>query len=253
MRTTRASSWWPRSFFQPGPIGRSITSCRANCAGSLRPANAYARLWAGRIARIGYCVRLENRLAENRRLKPLLGVVDAQLAVEPFDAAADRVDGRLLPVSAGGRFSKPWCRPGFAARRAPGKRSLSRSPITSPRGSRSSNSAPTQRRILNYLVGRSDPVPIRQLAEAAGCTTAPIQALRKKGLLEFESRRVDSGHLPAKATTAPEPHLDLNADSAARLSTRFFQPCTPASMPPCCCTASPAAARPKSTSRPSRK
>ncbi|MCA9263213.1 MAG: primosomal protein N' [Planctomycetales bacterium] len=49
---------------------------------------------------------------------------------------------------------------------------------------------PKQAAVLQYLVGCADAPTPADVANAVGCTTAPIQALRKKGLIQAEQRRV---------------------------------------------------------------
>ena len=48
---------------------------------------------------------------------------------------------------------------------------------------------PKQRRALQILCDARDPMTVSDLAQRAECTTAPINALRKKGLVRSESRR----------------------------------------------------------------
>lgn len=54
---------------------------------------------------------------------------------------------------------------------------------------------PKQSRIIEHLIEIGEPVPAPQLAEAVGCTMAPIMNLRKKRILLAEIRRIRSADL----------------------------------------------------------
>ena len=55
---------------------------------------------------VGYCVRLENRPAGRRRLKPLHSVLDQRSLLVAGHAAADPLDRRLLPLRLGVRVGR---------------------------------------------------------------------------------------------------------------------------------------------------
>jgi primosomal protein N' (replication factor Y) len=72
-----------------------------------------------------------------------------------------------------------------------------------------------QRRILDTLAQGGDDWTPRELAETAGCTTGPIDNLRKKGLIVAASRSVRTRHVvPAES---PGASLELNAEQTAAL------------------------------------
>ncbi len=164
---------------------------------------------------IGYCVRLENR-PSGRRLKPLRDVVDersllsppmlrlsewmAEYYLCPWGQVLEAVVPAGVRAGAGTRQTQFVSLPNHVAAR------LTQLKLTT-----------TQRRILTYLAGQAQAVPLAQVAAAAGCTPAPIQTLRKKGLVEFRSRRFDAGQTGETEHTVPQPHLELNDDQRAAL------------------------------------
>ena len=164
----------------------------------------------------GYCVKLENRLAGNHRLKPLDGVVEERTLLTPAMLRLTEwmADYYLCPwgqvleavVPAGVRGQAGTRKTQFVSLPSHVAARLTQLKLT-----------PTQSRILNYLAGRTRPVPIQQVAQAAGCTVGPIQTLCKKGLLDSESQRFDSGHLAEIELSEPEANLTLNADQRQAL------------------------------------
>jgi primosomal protein N' (replication factor Y) len=166
----------------------------------------------------GYCVRLENRLAGNRRLKSLHGIVDARTRLSPSmlgltEWMADyylcgwgQVLEAVVPAGvrgqAGTRQTQFVSLPTHVAAR------LSSLKLT-----------PTQKRIFDVLAGQQQAVPIQQLASAARCTLSPIHSLHKKGLVVLELRRHDAAPAGEAEVHVPEAHLTLNADQKHGLDT----------------------------------
>ncbi len=164
----------------------------------------------------GYCVRLENRLDVRRRLKPLHDITDERPLLSPAMLRLTEwmADYYLCPwaqvleavVPAGVRAEAGTRRTQFVRLPNHVAARLAQLKLT-----------PTQKRILTCLAGHEHALPMAQLAAAAGCTTAPIQTLRKKGLVEFETRRFDAGQAPQAAAGEVESHLELNADQRSAL------------------------------------
>jgi primosomal protein N' (replication factor Y) len=165
----------------------------------------------------GYCVRLENRLAGNRRLKPLDSIVDERSLLSPamlrltewmanyYLCAWGQVLEAVVPAGvrgqAGTRQTQFVSLPNHIAARLA---SLKFTAI--------------QKRIFDILAGQTAPIAIGHLAQAARCTPASIHTLHKKGLLDFQSRRVDAGELDALPAHPREEHLTLNADQQRALT-----------------------------------
>lgn len=165
----------------------------------------------------GYCVHVARRGDDHRRLKPLDAVADERALMTPgmlrltewmseyylcpWGQVLEAVIPAGVRVGAGTRLTQLVRLPNHVAAR------LAQLKLTA-----------TQRRVLTFLAGQTEPVPMRHVAEAAGCTTAPIQNLRRKGLVEIESRRFDSDPIPPARRVAPEPHLELNDDQRRALA-----------------------------------
>ena len=165
--------------------------------------------------RMGYCVRLDQRIVP-RRLKPVLSLVDERPLLGPamlrlsewmaeyYLCPWGQVLEAVVPAGVRGRAGTRETRFVWLPNRVAARLSGLRLP-------------PKQSRILSYLSGRREAMPVAQLAAAAGCTMAPIRALEKKGLLEFEIRRFDAGAAAGAPVTAAAPGLKLNADQQRAL------------------------------------
>jgi primosomal protein N' (replication factor Y) len=168
----------------------------------------------------GYCVRLENRARDRRRLKPLHSAVDQRALVGPsmlrltewmaeyYLCGWGQVLEAVVPAGvrgdAGTREARFVSLPNRVAAR------LSQLKLTT-----------TQSRILHHLAGRAQAVPIAQLAAAAGCTAGPIRTLHNRGLLEIETRRFFAGQSPGVSSAPAEPRLVLNTDQQRALDAIF--------------------------------
>lgn len=166
----------------------------------------------------GYCVRLENTPVGQRRLKPLEAIVDTRTLLGPsmlrltewmaeyYMCAWGVVLEAVVPGGvrgqAGTRETQFVSLPNRVAAR------IGQVKLTA-----------TQQRIVAYLAGRSGAVPIRQVARAAACTVGPIRTLHKKGLLEVESRRFDTGHATEPSVHTRVTDLQLNTDQRRALDT----------------------------------
>ncbi|MEX0678050.1 MAG: primosomal protein N' [Pirellulales bacterium] len=164
----------------------------------------------------GYCVRLAKGMAGNRRLKALASAIDPRALITPSMLR--------LTEWMSDYYMCPWGQVLEAVipagvRGAAGTRivQLVRLPNRVAARRTQLKLTPTQRRVLDYLAGRAHPVPIRQVADAAGCTLAPIRNLQNKGLVEIQSRRLDAPPAGEIAQAAAEPHLTLNADQHVAL------------------------------------
>jgi primosomal protein N' (replication factor Y) (superfamily II helicase) len=67
-----------------------------------------------------------------------------------------------------------------------------------------------QREIIDLVAQSEKPLDPTKLAQAVGCTLAPINLLRKRGLLATETRRTATG-APLHREEAKQQHLTLNA------------------------------------------
>ena len=164
---------------------------------------------------LGYCVRLESRTVGPRRLKELAGVVD-----EPrlFTPALMRLSAWIKDY-----YLAPWAQVletvvPSGVRAQAGTRLvtfLSLPPEVRERAAEL-KLPKKQAEIVAYLAARTQPVSSAALASAVGCTSAPIQSLRKKGLLIAETRRMGQT-VPVAAAVLLEDHLALNDEQRVAL------------------------------------
>jgi primosomal protein N' (replication factor Y) len=165
---------------------------------------------------LGYCVRVESKLAGKRRLKAVHDVADerpllspsmlkltewmADYYLCPWGQVLEAVVPAGVRAAAGTRITQFVRLPNHVAARLP---QLKLSTL--------------QKKIVTFLANQEDAVPLAQVAAAAGCTLAPIHNLHKKGLLELESRRFDAQQSVPAVRLPSQEHLQLNEDQRAAL------------------------------------
>ncbi|TWT43379.1 replication restart helicase PriA [Botrimarina hoheduenensis] len=151
----------------------------------------------------GYCVRLEHKeVSAGRRLKELIDVLDAESLVSPAmlrltQWMADRYQtpwGQVLEaVVPSGVRGKAGTRE-VTLLSVPTKVAAQLTTLTLP---------PKQQAVLTALAARTGPLTAKQLCLLVGCTTGPINALRKQGLIASHVERVDTDAISAAAQEAP--------------------------------------------------
>jgi primosomal protein N' (replication factor Y) len=170
---------------------------------------------------VGYCVRLEQKPGGQRRLKEVQSLVDERpllsLAMvrltewmsEHYLAPWGQVIEAVLPAGvrahAGTRETQFLSVPPDIAARL-----------------RELKLPPRQAEVLAHLAAAPKSLTLRELCAATQVTTAPIQALRKKGLIVAENRRVAQAARGASATepvSEREAHLKMEPDQSAALHT----------------------------------
>jgi primosomal protein N' (replication factor Y) len=172
-----------------------------------------APLGAGNRSLVGYCVALQTKRVDAARYKPLGGVVDSRSLIRPaLLRLAEWMSHRYLCT---------WSQSLEAivpagVRGGAGTREQVFLSVPTAVASRLAalKLPPKQDHALRTLAASIEPMTPRELAEAAGTTSAPIAALRKKQLVE-ESRsrvRVSGGD---QNTETRRPNLELNEDQRA--------------------------------------
>jgi primosomal protein N' (replication factor Y) (superfamily II helicase) len=163
----------------------------------------------------GYLVDMVHRPADASRLKPLAQVVDevSLLSAPMLRLTRWMADYYLCPwgqvletvLPAGVRW-RSGTREKIFVRLAPGALEKAATLKLSAK----------QREILELAARGDGPFDPAKLAKALGCTLAPINLLRKRGLLTSETRRIATAaaHHPDEAR---QPHLTLNSDQRAAL------------------------------------
>jgi primosomal protein N' (replication factor Y) len=165
---------------------------------------------------IGYCVRLEHRRVAGRRLKPIRDVIDRRTLLS---SAMMRLTKWIAE-----HYLCPWAQvlqavvPAGVRFQAGTRNTVVLSVEPSVAAKLDSLELPDkQAAALRVLAGSVKPLTPGQLAKMADCTVAPINALRKKGLVVARRERIDTN----KLQTEPHPReegLRLNEDQQTVLS-----------------------------------
>jgi primosomal protein N' (replication factor Y) len=148
---------------------------------------------------VGYCVDAATKPAGKRRLKVVASVIDSRRLLSPAMLRLTRwmADHYL---ASWGQVLEAVAPAGV--RRLAGTRQVKMLRLASGVAERLSElklKSPQQRKAIATLAASARSVTALQLAALAGCTTAPIQALVKAGLIEAIATRtrVPSGYLPS--------------------------------------------------------
>jgi len=166
---------------------------------------------------IGYCLATKNKPDTSRKLKPISAVIDARRLLSAdmivlakwisaeYHAPLGTCLGTLIPagvrVQAGTRETTLLSVPTEVAARL--------STLKLPE---------KQAEVLRKLALSSKPLTPPQLAHLAECTQSPIQALRKKGLIVSDIRRLQSKEIE-EAPAERESRWTLNAAQQEALDT----------------------------------
>jgi len=164
---------------------------------------------------VGYCVRVEVQRCSGRRLKAIHAVIDKRSLLSPAmlqltQWIADRYlcDWATVldtVVPAGVR--------GSAGTRPAVLLSVDHEAVAR----RGQKPLPAkQAAVLKALEDAAGPITPLELGRAAKCTQAPIQALRRAGLVRSQAGRVATQR-PVEGPLVQQPHLELNPDQREAL------------------------------------
>ncbi len=170
---------------------------------------------------MGYCVAVERKEVRQRKLKSVLGALDQQtLLASPmlqltrwmadyYLASWGQVLDAVIPAAVRGNA---------------GTREVTLLSVPTEVASRLAalKLPEKQAQVLGLLAASSRPMTPPELAEKAGCTLAPISALRKKNLIATEIRRVSHAHFD-ELEFEREGAKKLNDDQTAALQTILAQ------------------------------
>lgn len=164
----------------------------------------------------GYCVELDHGAHAHRRLKEIAALVDRRNLLSPAMLRLTRwmADRYLCGWMAVLEAVVPAGVRGEAGTRVATLLSV---PADLREHLASEQLTDKQRSVLRYLADVARPMTARQLALACKCTEAPINALRKRGLIAAERRRVRQGEFDELPVERESP-LALNADQQAALA-----------------------------------
>lgn len=166
---------------------------------------------------IGYCVNVATREVVGRKLKEVRETVDSSTLLSP---AMLRLTEWMSQ-----RYLCPWGQVleavvPTAVRARAGTKQVIFLDVDSERIEKYTNDqnklSDKQKQVIRYLLDAPHPLPQSHVATAVGCTEGPIRALRKKGLLQTTTRRVQANE-PEEAVVAKEPDLQLNSDQRLAL------------------------------------
>ncbi len=164
---------------------------------------------------VAYCVQLETKSVDAGRLKEVAQVVDSSTLLSPEMLRITRwmAEYYLCPW---GQVLEAVVPAGVRQQAGTREVQLVHVPEDVLQEMPKLKLPPKQRHALELLAKQSDPLTKAQLAKAAGCTSAPIQQLLKKGLIQAEKTRIATSQLDEAAVERVLP-LSLNPDQQAAL------------------------------------
>lgn len=167
--------------------------------------------------RVGYCARIERKRPGGKPLKSVVGVVDSRALLSPPMLRTTQWIARqylcgwgqvLEAVVPSGVRSRAGTREASFLSLDPGiVGSLSELKLP-----------PAQAAVIQALATAGKPLLLKDLERAAGCSQAPIAALRRKGLIRATAERVMIERSAAPAVARQSEHM-LNPDQQTALDT----------------------------------
>jgi primosomal protein N' (replication factor Y) len=166
---------------------------------------------------VGYCVEVGHKPAGSRRLKAIAEVLDRQALLSPSMLRVTRwmAEHYLCPW---GQVLEAVVPAGV--RHKAGTRDVTLLSVAPDIASRIGELklSMKQAEVIRHLASSPRPLSAPQLAARAGCTTAPINTLRKKGLLVASVERLATSSSTEAAVPREAAH-ELNEDQLAALAT----------------------------------
>lgn len=166
---------------------------------------------------VGYCVAVGVKPVAGRKLKSLLGVVDAKTLLSP---AMIRLTGWMAK-----RYLCPWGQvlEGVVPSGVRGKAGTRETVLLSVPTNVAARIATLeltekQRRVLETLVASPKPLTTKQLVMRAEVASGPISTLRKKGYIAAHTERLETGELETVEYQREQPK-QLNPDQQVALDT----------------------------------
>lgn len=168
---------------------------------------------------VGYCVAVETKpVPSNHRLKEIASVLDTSSIITPTMLRLTKwmAEHYLTPW---GKVLEGVVPSGVRGQAGTRDVTLLSVPTKVVAGLSRLKLPPKQRAVLEALAASQGPMTLKQLSMQVGCTTAPINALRKQGLIETTVERLDTDFLTKAADAIPERHQpkQLNEDQQRTL------------------------------------
>lgn len=159
---------------------------------------------------VGYCVKAEQRCGGGRKLKDVLGVVDADDLVTPAMLRLTEwmAEYYLCPW---GQVLEAVVPAGVRGRAGTREMTFLSVPTHVAAKLTQLKLPPKQAHALKLLAASPQPLTPKQLAHAVKCTMVPINGLRAKKLVREEVRRVYHTEID-ESVEKRQPHLNLNRD-----------------------------------------
>ncbi len=170
----------------------------------------------GNQTRLAYCVEVDTQPATRRKLKDVASVVDKRRLLSPSMLRLTRWMSERYLCSWGEVLEGVLP---AAVRDHAGTRVaelLSVPPEVIERLNELQLPA-KQKAALEALAASPEPLTATDLARVAGCTTAPIKALKEKGLVQLQRERIHT-RVVQEAEALRESHLTMHADQQKALS-----------------------------------
>lgn len=164
---------------------------------------------------VGYCVAAGVKTVDPKRLKAISGVLDAQRLLSPAMLRLTKWMADYYLCSWGQVLETVV--PSGVRGRAGTREVVLLSLSTTVAAQWTRLKLPDkQRRVLEVLSANPKPLTVKQLQAQAECTTAPINTLRKKQLIESHTERLDLSEIEAQSVERELPK-ELNADQQQAL------------------------------------
>jgi len=165
---------------------------------------------------VGYCVEVGVKSVDPTKLKKVAEVIDATSLMSPAILRLTRWMADYY-LSSWGQVLETVVPAGV--RQLAGTRKVTLLHVPSDvvaTWEQVKLSSKQQTAALHHLVHSKQPLTMKQLAEAVGCTVGPIKQLLKKGLIEGFEKRVHNSEFDFE-TVPREPPLTLNDDQQTAL------------------------------------
>ena len=166
---------------------------------------------------VGYCVAVGVKPVGGRKLKTVASVVDARSLLSPAMLRLTRwmADHYLCPW---GQVLEAVVPSGVRGKAGTREVVLLTAPTKVAARIASLDITDKQRHVLQTLISSPKPLATKQLATRAGCTSAPINTLRKKGYIASHTERLDQDALRLDDRPVQrEPPKTLNDDQRPAL------------------------------------